>query len=216
MRGISGLGGGERLELLCIGAHSDDIEIGCAGTILHLLGQHPDSRVTWVVGTAEDERRSEAERSAAALLEEAGDIEIRIGTFRDGHFPWQGSAIKDFLEDVARDLRPDVVLTHRRTDRHQDHRTLSDLTWTVFRDHLILEYEIIKFDGDLGAPNLYVPLSEDLARTKVDHLLRHFPSQRGRDWFSAETFEALMRIRAVESRAPSGFAEAFYARKVVL
>jgi LmbE family N-acetylglucosaminyl deacetylase len=216
MRGISGLRNGERLELLCIGAHSDDIEIGCAGTILHLLHGHPESRVTWIVGTAEDERRSEAERSAATLLAEAGEMEIRIGTFRDGHFPWEGSAIKDFLEDVARDVRPDIVFTHHRGDRHQDHRTLSDLTWTVFRDHLILEYEIIKFDGDLGVPNLYVPLPGDIARAKVEHLLRHFPSQLRRDWFSAETFEALMRVRAVESRAPSGFAEAFHARKVVL
>jgi LmbE family N-acetylglucosaminyl deacetylase len=172
--------------------------------------------VTWIVGTAEDERRSEAECSAAALLAGAGAVEVRIGTFRDGHFPWQGSGLKDFLEDVARHVRPDLVFTHFRDDRHQDHRTLSDLTWTVFRDHLILEYEVLKYDGDLGAPNLYVPIGEEVARAKVEHLLQYFPSQRTRSWFRAETFEALMRVRAVESQAPSGFAEAFYARKVVL
>jgi len=216
MRALSELTTDRALDLLCIGAHSDDLEIGCAGSVLQLLRRHPGSRVTWIVCTAEGERNSEAEASAAALLADAAHMDLLIGDFRDGHFPWQGSAIKDFLEDVARRVEPDLVFTHSRDDRHQDHRTLSDLTWTVFRDHIILEYEILKYDGDLGTPNLYVPLSEDTARAKVRHLLHYFPSQQSRSWFRAETFEGLMRVRAVESNAPEGFAEAFYARKVVL
>jgi LmbE family N-acetylglucosaminyl deacetylase len=143
-------------------------------------------------------------------------MELRLGDFRDGHFPWQGSAIKDFVENLARGVQPDLVLTHYLDDRHQDHRTVSELTWNTFRDHLILEYEVMKYDGDLGSPNFYVPLTEELSRHKVGHLLEHFPSQRPRDWFNAESFEAIMRLRGIESRAPAGLAEAFYSRKAVL
>ena len=216
MLSVAALGSDQALNLLCIGAHSDDIEIGCAGTLVHLLREHPRSHVTWVVLSAEEERAKEARQSAEDLLSGAGDMELRLGDFRDGHFPWQGSAIKDFLENLARGVQPDLVLTHYLDDRHQDHRMVSELTWNTFRDHLILEYEVIKYDGDLGSPNFYVPLTEELSRRKVGHLLEHFPSQRPRDWFNAESFEAIMRLRGLESRAPAGLAEAFYSRKVVL
>ena len=216
MLSVADLGCDQALNLLCIGAHSDDIEIGCAGTLMHLLQEHPGSHVTWVVLSAEGERGKEARQSAEDLLSGAGSMELRPGDFRDGHFPWQGSAIKDFLENLARGVQPDLVLTHYLDDRHQDHRTVSELTWNTFRDHLILEYEVIKYDGDLGSPNLYVPLTEELSRRKVGHLLEHFPSQQARDWFNAESFEAIMRLRGIESRAPAGFAEAFYSRKAVL
>ena len=216
MLSVADLGSDQALNLLCIGAHSDDIEIGCAGTLVHLLREHPGSHVTWVVLSAEGERGTEARQSAEVLLSGAGGMELRLGDFRDGHFPWQGSAIKDFVENLAPGVQPDLVLTHYLDDRHQDHRTVSELTWNTFRDHLILEYEVIKYDGDLGSPNLYVPLTEELSRRKVGHLLEHFPSQRPRDWFNAESFEAIMRLRGIESRAPAGFAEAFYSRKAVL
>lgn len=216
MLSVADLGSDQALNLLCIGAHSDDIEIGCAGTLMHLLREHPGSHVTWVVLSAEGERGKEARRSAEDLMSGAGGMELRLGDFRDGHFPWQGSAIKDFLENLARGVQPDLVLTHYLDDRHQDHRTVSELTWNTFRDHLILEYEVIKYDGDLGSPNFYVPLTEELSHRKVEHLLEHFPSQRPRNWFNAESFEAIMRLRGIESRAAAGLAEAFYSRKVVL
>ena len=216
MQSIADLGSDRKLELLCIGAHSDDIEIGCAGTVLRLLREHPGSHVTWVVLSAEGLREKEARQSAAALLSDAGGSEVHVADFRDGHFPWQGSAIKDYLENLARDLRPDLVLTHYLDDRHQDHRTVSDLTLNTFRDQLILEYEVIKYDGDLGSPNFYVPLTEDVSRCKTGHLLEHFPSQRSRDWFTADAFEAILRLRGIESRAPAGLAEGFYSRKAVL
>lgn len=216
MLSVADLGSGRALNLLCLGAHSDDIEIGCAGTLVRLLREHPESHVTWVVLSVDGPREKEARGSATDLLSDAGGTDVRLGDFRDGHFPWQGSEIKDFLENLARGVRPDLVLTHYLDDRHQDHRTVSELTWNTFRDHLILEYEVIKYDGDLGSPNLYVPLTEEISRRKVGHLLEHFPSQRRRGWFNAESFEAIMRLRGIESRAPAGLAEAFYSRKAVL
>ncbi len=216
MVSIGSLGSRRELSLLCIGAHSDDIEIGCAGTVMRLLQEHPGSHVTWVVVSGDGIRGQEARRSAVALLSEGGSIDVRLWEFRDGHFPWQGSEIKDYLEGVAQGVRPDLVFTHYLGDRHQDHRVVSELTWNTFRDHLILEYEVIKYDGDLGSPNLYVPLTEEISQRKVAHLLEHFPSQRERDWFCAESFEAIMRVRGIESRAPAGTAEAFHSRKVVL
>ena len=216
MLSIADLGSGQKLRFLCIGAHSDDIEIGCAGTLMRLLREHPGSHVTWVVLSAEGSRGKEARRSAADLLSDAEGTEVRLGEFRDGHFPWQGSAIKDFLENLAQGLQPDLVFTHRLSDRHQDHRTVAELTWNTFRDHLILEYEVLKYDGDLASPNLYVPLTEEIAQHKVRHLLEHFPTQQPRDWFGAESFEAIMRLRGIESRAPDGLAEAFHSRKAVL
>ena len=203
------------LSILCLGAHSDDIEIGCGGTITRLLREHPRSHVTWLVLSAEGQRAQEARRSAEEMLSGVGEADIVLKSFRDGYFPWEGADIKSFLEQLARGLHPDIIFTHRRSDLHQDHRTVGDLTWNQFRDHFILEYEIPKYDGDLSAPNFFVPLSADEARGKVGHLMTHFPSQRSRDWFTAETFESVLRLRAIESRSPTGFAEGFHCRKVV-
>jgi LmbE family N-acetylglucosaminyl deacetylase len=213
---VSRLSEQDHLSILCIGAHSDDIEIGCGGTISRLLREHPGSHVTWLVLSAEGERADEALNSAKSLLAEAADMKVLLKTFRDGYFPWEGVEIKGYLEELARDLQPDMIFTHRRSDLHQDHRTVGDLTWNQFRDHFILEYEIPKYDGDLTAPNFFVPLTEDEARSKIDHLMAAFPSQLNRDWYSAETFESVLRLRAIESRSPTGFAEAFHCRKVVL
>lgn len=203
------------LTLLCLGAHSDDIEIGCGGSVLRLLEEHPGSSVTWVVLSGTEERAREARASAADFLAGAGERRLEIESFRESFFPYQGGGIKEFFETL-KPVRPDVVFTHTRRDLHQDHRLVAELTWNTFRDHLILEYEIPKYDGDLGAPNCFVPLSEAGARRKVELLLRHFESQKKRAWFRADTFWALLRIRGVECNAPDGFAEAFYAPKLVL
>jgi LmbE family N-acetylglucosaminyl deacetylase len=215
MLGVSRLSEREGLSILCLGAHSDDIEIGCGGTISRLLREHPGSRVTWVVLSAHGERAEEARRSAQAMLKAAGSIDVVLKTFRDGYFPWEGAEIKSYLEHLGRELQPDMIFTHRRSDLHQDHRTVGDLTWNQFRDHFILEYEIPKYDGDLSAPNFFMPLTEEEARAKIDHLMTYFPTQKTRDWFTAETFESVLRLRSIESRSPTGFAEGFHCPKVV-
>ncbi len=212
---ISRLSERDDLSILCLGAHSDDIEIGCGGTISRLLREHPGSRVTWLVLSADGERADEARRSAQIVLEAAGDADVVLKTFRDGYFPWEGAEIKSFLEELARGFQPDIIFTHRRSDLHQDHRTVGELTWNLFRDHFILEYGIPKYDGDLSTQNFFVPLTEDEARAKIEHLMTQFPSQSSRDWFTAETFESVLRLRAIESRSPTGFAEGFHCRKVV-
>ena len=206
---------GGPLRLLCIGAHSDDIEIGCGGTVLSWLASMPAVDVTWVVLSADGARKTEARRSARAMLSRAREHSIIIENFRDGFFPAQYPEVKGFLEEVKQDVDPDVVLTHCLHDRHQDHRLIAELTWNTWRDHLVLEYEIPKYEGDLASPNTYVGVPAGLARRKAAHLNRHFSSQRSKDWFVEENFLALMRLRGMESRSPSGFAEAFHARKLV-
>jgi LmbE family N-acetylglucosaminyl deacetylase len=208
--------GGEGLRVLCLGAHPDDIEIGCGGTVLALARARPDARFHWVVLAAGGGRRREAEASAAEFLAGGGGHRVVLESFRDGFLPYEGGAVKERFERLKGEVDPHLVLTHARRDRHQDHRLVCELTWNTFRDHLILEYEIPKYDGDLGAPNLFVPLSRELAARKVELLLRHFGSQRSRDWFDAETFHGLMRLRGVEARSPSGLAEAFHAPKLAL
>jgi LmbE family N-acetylglucosaminyl deacetylase len=203
-------------ELLCVGAHSDDLEIGCSGTMLRLLAAWPIERVTWVVLSARGERGVEAEKAARRLLGERPGVRIVLGEFRDGFFPYTAVPIKEFFEQLKREVEPDLVLTHYRDDRHQDHRLVSELTYNTFRDHLILEYEIMKLDGDLGNPNVYVPLDEDVVGRKVELLMEGFGSQRDKRWFSEDAFRALMRLRGIEAGAPSGFAEAFYGRKLVI
>lgn len=207
---------GSPLHILCLGAHSDDLEIGCAGTILQWLRRHARARVTWVVLSAAQERGREARRSAAALLRGAARRDVVLGGFADGRFPAEFRELKSFFERLKRSARPDLILTHRLEDRHQDHRVTAELTWQTWRDHLILEYEIPKYEGDLGQPNLYVPLTPAVAARKVRHLLRHFGTQRDRAWFRAQTFDGLMRLRGVECRAASGMAEGFHARKAIL
>jgi LmbE family N-acetylglucosaminyl deacetylase len=202
--------------VLCIGAHCDDIEIGCGGTVLRLLETNPALEVHWVVLCSNELRRKEAREGARRFLGAGAEKRVQLQGFRDGFLPYQGGEVKDFFEGLKGQLRPDLILTHFRSDLHQDHRLVSDLTWNTFRDHLILEFEIPKYDGDLGAPNFFVPLSEALVARKVEHVLGAFPSQHGRRWFSADTFRALMRLRGVECNAPDDYAEAFYARKLVL
>jgi LmbE family N-acetylglucosaminyl deacetylase len=204
------------VRLLCLGAHADDIEIGCGGTVLRWLREGRLASVTWVVLSGAGERGGEARASAAAFLAGAGSVDVQVDVFPDAHFPAHVSAIKERFEALARAGTYDVVLTHARHDRHQDHRVVSDLTWNTWRDHLVLEYEVMKVDGDLLPPNLYVPLDDETRRTKVDLLLRHFPSQASKHWFDADTFNGLMRLRGLEANAPERHAEAFHAHKIVL
>jgi len=211
---------GLRLEgikkVLCLGAHSDDIEIGCGATISRLIREQPDLHVYWHVFSAQGKRAREAKQSAGDLLRGVRSRKIRTASFRESYFPSEWPAIKDTFERVKREFEPDLVLTHYRDDRHQDHRVLSDLVWNTFRNHLVLEYEIPKYDGDLGTPNVYVPVPRELCEKKVTALLRHFQSQANRHWFTSDTFWALLRLRGIECAAPSGFAEAFYGRKLCL
>ena len=205
------------LTVLCLGAHSDDIEIGCAGTLMRLLAECGDVRCHWVVlsGGSSDERASEARSSARELLGRTAAA-IEIESFHDAFFPYCGEQVKKCFEELKRKVQPDIVLTHYRDDLHQDHRLVAELTWNTFRDHLILEYEIPKYDGGLGSPNLFVPLGQEEVARKVDLLMTHFGSQRSNQWFCPETFRGLMRIRGVECNAPTGYAEAFYCRKCVV
>ena len=216
MRPIGLFGSGAPAHVLCLGAHSDDIEIGCGATVLRLLDERPETRFTWVVLSATPEREREARASAAAFLCGAKEFDVHVERFRENHFPWEGSRIKECLAALAQQVAPDLVLTHWRGDGHQDHRTVAELTWNHFRDHSLLEYEIPKWDGDLGRPNAYVAASAALATRKVELLMEHFATQRGRPWFREDTFRALLRLRGVECNAPDGFAEAFHAHKLLL
>jgi LmbE family N-acetylglucosaminyl deacetylase len=202
-------------RVLAIGCHADDVEIGCGGTILSLTREHPDVEVTWVVLGAEGERAAEAQASAEDFLQCAGLAEVVVYGFRDAFMPYHGESVKEAFEELKR-VEPDLVLTHTRDDLHQDHRLACELTWNTFRDHLILEYEVPKWDGDLGRPNLYVPLEDELVERKLELVLRHFPSQSGKHWYDVETFRGLMRVRGLECASPSRYAEAFYAPKVVV
>jgi LmbE family N-acetylglucosaminyl deacetylase len=208
--------GAEALRLLCLGAHSDDIEIGCGGTVLSLLESNRGVEVRWIVFSANDERSREARNSAAAFLSRARHKEVAVKSYRDGFFPFVGAAIKDEFESLKREFQPDLVFTHFRDDRHQDHRLIADLTWNTFRDHLILEYEIPKYDGDLGQPNVFVPLAESICEQKIRLLLEGFQSQQPKSWFDEETFRAMLRLRGMEANSRTRFAEAFYCRKAVL
>ncbi len=207
---------GERLSVLCLGAHSDDIEIGAGGTILGWIAAGIHLDIHWCVLGARESRATEAEASAAAFTAGAASVHIELGQFKDGYFPYEGAEIKTWIEGLKTKVSPDVVLTHRRDDAHQDHREVCKLTWNAFRDHLILEYEIPKWDGDLGRPNFYVPLDATLLDRKIEYLLQHFATQRSKDWFDAETFRGLARLRGMECRSPSGYAEAYVAPKIRL
>lgn len=206
---------GKSLKLLCLGAHSDDLEIGCGGTVLTMVSGGVPVSIRWVVLSADGHRAAEARHSAAALLRQASEATVAIADFRDAFFGAEYVRLKEYFEALKRHDSPDIILTHRLEDRHQDHRLVAELTWNTFRDHLILEYEIPKYEGDLGNPGLYVPIESRVAKRKARHLMRYFGSQRAKHWFDAENFLALSRIRGLECRAPSGFAEAFYARKMV-
>lgn len=203
------------LTVLCLGAHSDDIEIGCGGTLLLFKSIYPQLKFHWVVFSASGTRGQEAAK-AAGLFTAGCEKEIVLKDYRDGFLPYIGSGVKDFFEEIKSRVNPDIIFTHWHGDAHQDHRLLSELTWNTFRDHLILEYEIPKYDGDMGRPNLFVPLEAPLYEQKIECLFEAFQSQRAKRWFDRETFLGLMRIRGMESNSPSGYAEAFYCRKLVL
>jgi LmbE family N-acetylglucosaminyl deacetylase len=210
-------GGASRpLNVLCLGCHSDDIEIGCGGTILRLAEQYPGSTFHWVVFSAVGVRKAEARRAARMFVGSGNLRGPLLKAFRDSFMPFVGAEIKAVFEELKPGLAPDLILTHNRKDAHQDHRLIAELTWNTFRDHFILEYEIPKYDGDLGQPSVYVPLAEGLCKKKVQYLLDAFPSQRTKRWFEEETFLSLMRLRGMECNSPSGYAEAFYCRKLVL
>jgi LmbE family N-acetylglucosaminyl deacetylase len=205
-----------KLRILCLGAHSDDIEIGCGGTILKLLHDHPGSYVVWVVLSARGLRKQEAISSAKIFLAHAGSTKIEAKSFKESFFPYHGEEIKEYFEKLKRIGELDLIFTHYRHDLHQDHRVVSELTWNTFRNHQIFEYEIPKYDGDLGQPNIFVPLTQDLCEKKVKHLMEGFPTQRNRQWFTEDTFYALLRLRGIESNASEKYAEAFYSKKIIL
>jgi LmbE family N-acetylglucosaminyl deacetylase len=207
---------GDRLSLLCLGAHSDDIEIGAGAMLLGLMERGVQLDVHWCVLSGGGVRDDEARKSATDFLAKAACAKIEIMSFRDGFFPEQGEAIKQWFEKLKDRINPDLILTHRREDAHQDHQLVSRLTWNTFRDHQILEYEIPKWDGDIGQPNVYVPVSAAALARKIELLMAHFGSQRSKQWFDDETFRGLARIRGMECRAPERYAEAFFARKVAL
>jgi LmbE family N-acetylglucosaminyl deacetylase len=204
------------LRLLCLGAHCDDIEIGCGGTVLRLASVDRPLEIRWIVFSSDERRKQEARKSAGAFLENCPNQKIDVHGLRDGFFPYLGNQVKEQFEQIKTEFSPDLIFTHYRNDLHQDHRLVSELTWNTFRNHLILEYEIPKYDGDFGSPNFFVPLDESVCRRKVDTILDAFVSQNNRQWFSRDLFLAILRLRGMEANAPSGYAEAFYCRKAVI
>jgi len=203
------------LKVLCLGAHSDDIEIGCGGTILRLAVQYPKAIFHWVVFSAAGVRAAEAQRAAKLF---AGSNSLQgplLKTYQDGFMPFVGAEIKAVFEEL-KSISPDLIFTHNRQDAHQDHRLLAELTWNTFRDHLILEYEIPKYDGDMGRPSVFVPLESDICEKKVRYIVDTFDSQHSKRWFQSDTFFSLLRLRGMECNSPSGYAEAFYSRKLLL
>jgi LmbE family N-acetylglucosaminyl deacetylase len=216
MKALQLSGPGARLSVLCLGAHSDDIEIGAGAMLLTMMERGIRLDVHWCVLSGIGEREREAKVSASDFLSAAESSRVEVMSFEDGFFPEQGKAIKSWFEDLKGHVDPDLILTHRGDDAHQDHRQVSRLTWNTFRNHCILEYEIPKWDGDIGQPNLYVPVSASVLKRKVDLLMSHFGSQRSKQWFDAETFMGLARLRGMECGAPERYAEAFFGRKLVL
>jgi LmbE family N-acetylglucosaminyl deacetylase len=208
-------GGGKALEILCLGCHSDDIEIGCGGAILRLSEQYPDCVFHWVVFSATGVRECEARRGAELFAGPSLKGPV-MKSFRDGFMPFAGGEVKEAFEELKGEISPDVVFTHNRKDAHQDHRLIAELTWNTFRDHLILEYEVPKYDGDMGQPNVFMPLNAELSRKKARYIVETFASQSGKRWFEEQTFLSLMRLRGMECNSESGYAEAFYCSKLVL
>ena len=203
-------------RVLCLGAHCDDIEIGAGGTLLKLLESSPGAHVDWIVFSSSEVRDAEARAGAARFLAAAGSSNVVVRSFRERYFPYVGAEIKEYFDELGSTLRPDIVFTHFRDDLHQDHVLLADLALNTFRDHLILEYEIPKWDGDLGRPTVFVPLEQRHVDAKVDAIWDAYASQRDKHWFTKETFLATLRLRGIECKAPSGYAEAFHCRKLVL
>lgn len=209
-------GGKHPLQILCLGCHSDDIEIGCGGTVLQLATEYPEAVFHWVVFSASGIRASEATNGAKQFVDPTRMKRIIVKDFQDGYMPFVGADIKNVFEELKREVSPDIIFTHNRLDSHQDHRLIAELTWNTFRSHLILEYEIPKYDGDLGQPSVFKALSADICERKVTLIVDTFKSQGNKHWFDRSTFLALMRLRGMECNASSGYAEAFYARKLAL
>jgi LmbE family N-acetylglucosaminyl deacetylase len=209
------VGASGALNVLCLGCHSDDIEIGCGGTILRLAEQYPGAVFHWVVFSATGIREAEAQRAATLFVEPSRLKGPQLNKFQDGFMPFKGAEVKAVFEGL-KGISPDLILTHNRKDAHQDHRLIAELTWNTFRSHLILEYEIPKYDGDMGQPGVFVPLTQEMCQKKVRYIMDAFASQKTKHWFEPETFLALMRLRGMECNAPSGYAEAFYGRKLML
>jgi LmbE family N-acetylglucosaminyl deacetylase len=207
---------GGALKVLCLGAHSDDIEIGCGGTVLRLIEQYPGSVFYWVVFSTLGDRKAEAQHGAESFVGSKRLERILFKDFRDSFMPFVGSDVKALFEELKQTISPDLIFTHNRKDAHQDHRLISELTWNTFRNHFILEYEIPKYDGDLGQPSVFVPLESEVCKKKVRYIMDAFRSQHTKQWFEENTFLSLMRLRGMECNAPSGYAEAFYCRKLVL
>ena len=203
-------------SILCLGAHSDDIEIGCGGTMLRLIKEYKHLNITWIVFSADQQRIVEAQASADAFLRNAYENRVIVKEFKNGYFPYIGAQIKDYFEQLKQELTPDLIFTHYHHDLHQDHRLINELTWSTFRNHLILEYEIPKYDGDLGSPNFYVDLDETISEQKIEYLIYYFKTQAEKHWFTKDTFYSTLRLRGVESNAPHRCAEAFYGRKIML
>lgn len=203
-------------NILCLGAHCDDIEIGCGGTVLKLIETYGHLNIYWVVFSSNEVRKQEALDSAEAFLKNVTHKTVIVKDFRDGFLPFYGIEVKEYFEQLKQEFTPDVVFTHYRNDLHQDHRLISELTWNTFRNHLILEYEIPKYDGDLGNPNFFVHLTRSICQKKIQFILSSFKSQIKKSWFAEETFQSILRIRGMESNASSQYSEAFYCRKIVL
>ena len=216
MRALQFARPGDHLSVLCLGAHSDDIEIGAGATLLSMMERGIRLQVHWCVLSGAGDREDEARASAADFLAKATSTQVEVMSFRDGFFPEQGDAIKSWFEELKGRTNPDLILTHRRNDAHQDHQQVSRLTWNTFRNHCILEYEIPKWDGDIGQPNVYIPVSSGSLQRKIDLLISHFGSQGSKQWFDAETFLGLARLRGMECRASERYAEAFFAHKLTL
>ena len=203
-----------KYRILCLGAHSDDIEIGCGGTILELLRLNRSLEFHWIVFASGKEREREARQSAGLFLKGAARKTVGVLDYRNGFFPFVGAEIKEYFEKLKAELSPDIIFTHARDDLHQDHRLINQLTWNTWRDHMILEYEIPKYDGDLGTPNFFVPFDRKICERKIKYLMECFGTQHDKHWFTHDTFAGLMRIRGLEVVSPGKFAEAFYARKI--
>jgi LmbE family N-acetylglucosaminyl deacetylase len=210
-----GLRNGSPGKVLCLGAHADDIEIGAGGAILRLCEQYDNLEVFWVVFAASGPRGAEAKKSASIFLKKAYRKTVVVKSFRDSFFPFQGARIKAYFEELKESFSPDLIFTHNRSDLHQDHRFISEATWNTFRDHFILEYEIVKYDGDLGNPNFFVGLDVETCRKKIGAIVTCFKTQNGRKWFSEETFLSILKLRGIESSAADAYAEGYYCRKMV-
>lgn len=203
------------LKILCLGAHCDDIEIGCGGTILKLIEEYSNITVYWVVFSSSEQRAQEATVSSNTFLKEVSNKKVVIKNLEDGFLYFQGKELHEYFEELKQEFSPDLIFTHYRQDKHQDHRLISDFTWNTFRNHLILEYEIPKYDGDLGLPNLFVHLDEAVCRRKIKYVMDAFPTQNNKQWFTQEAFHSILRTRGIESSSPSRYSEAFHCRKIV-